>query len=111
MAQGRAFASCTTNQRNHVVGRNEETAMNFEPDPTDERFREEVRAFLRSELPADMAKRGRSGFLSARDDALTWQKILANKGWSVPHWPVEYGGPRWTARQRYIFDEECYLAG
>ncbi|MBD0417365.1 acyl-CoA dehydrogenase family protein [Oryzicola mucosus] len=85
--------------------------MNFEPDSADQRFREEVRAFLKAELPSDMAARGRSGFLSERDDALAWQKILAKKGWSVAHWPVEYGGPRWTARQRYIFDEECYLAG
>ncbi|HZG28963.1 MAG TPA: acyl-CoA dehydrogenase family protein [Ensifer sp.] len=85
--------------------------MNFEPDLEDREFREEVRAFLKAELPADMAARGRSGFLSGRDDALGWQKILAKKGWSVAHWPVEYGGPKWTSRQRYIFDEECYLAG
>lgn len=85
--------------------------MNFEPDSADQQFRDEVRAFLKAELPADMAARGNSGFLTGRDDALAWQKILARKGWSVPHWPVEHGGPEWSARQRYIFDEECYLAG
>ncbi len=85
--------------------------MDFEPDSADEAFREEVRAFLKAELPEDLAVRGRAGFLSGHEEAMAWQKILAKKGWSVPHWPVEYGGPKWTARQRYIFDEECYLAG
>ena len=85
--------------------------MDFAPDPSEDIFREEVRAFLRDNLPADMAKRGRSGFLAAAEDSKAWQGILARKGWGVPHWPVEYGGPGWTATQRYIFDEECYLAG
>ncbi|APO70709.1 pimeloyl-CoA dehydrogenase large subunit protein (plasmid) [Rhizobium gallicum] len=74
-------------------------------------FREQIRQFLRDNLPADMAYRGQNGFLSSREDALGWQKILAMKGWSVPHWPVEYGGPGWSAVERYVFDEECYLAG
>jgi len=85
--------------------------MNFEPDPVEASFREEVRQFLKESLPEDMARTGISGFLTARPESLEWQRILARKGWSVPHWPVEYGGPNWTARQRYIFDEECYLAG
>jgi len=85
--------------------------MDFEPNPADEDFRGVVRAFLNANLPEDMARRGKSGFLAAPDDSLDWQKILARKGWSVPQWPKEYGGPGWTARQRYIFDEESYLAG
>lgn len=78
---------------------------------TEAAFREEVRAFLKENLPEDMARRGRNGFLASREDSLGWQQILAKKGWSVPHWPKEYGGPGWTAVQRYVFDEECYLAG
>ncbi|SFC29203.1 acyl-CoA dehydrogenase family protein [Tropicimonas isoalkanivorans] len=74
-------------------------------------FRQEVRDFLKENLPDDMAHRGRNGFLAAREDSLGWQQILAKKGWSVPHWPEEHGGPGWSAMQRYVFDEECYLAG
>ena len=85
--------------------------MDFKPDISEQAFRNEVRVFLSENLPSEIAARGRSGYLAAADDQRAWQKILAKKGWSVPHWPVEYGGTGWTAAQRYIFDEECYLAG
>ena len=85
--------------------------MDFTTDMSEQAFREEIRSFLNENLPADMAARGRSGYLANKQDALAWQKVLARRGWSVPHWPEEYGGPGWTSRQRYIFDEECYLAG
>ena len=85
--------------------------MDFTPDPDDLAFREEVRQFLREHLSPNVAQRGRSGYLAAADDARAWQATLAARGWSVPHWAVEHGGPGWTASQRYIFDEECYLAG
>ena len=83
--------------------------MDFKPDISEQAFRNEVRAFLSENLPSEIAARGRSGYLAAADDQRAWQKILAKKGWSVPHWPVEYGGTGWTAAQRYIFDEECCL--
>lgn len=86
--------------------------MDFHADPANERFREEVRVFLREHLPPDMAWRGQQGYLAGADDSQRWTKILhETRGWSVPHWPVEYGGTGWTAAQRYIFEEECYLAG
>lgn len=85
--------------------------MDFTADPSEDAFRREVRAFLAENLPADLARRGRSGYLANKEDPLWWQKVLATKGWEVPHWPVEHGGPGWNSRQRYIFDEECYLAG
>ena len=37
--------------------------------------------------------------------------MLAKRGWSVPHWPVEWGGTGWTPMQHYIFASECILAG
>jgi alkylation response protein AidB-like acyl-CoA dehydrogenase len=72
----------------------------------DEAFREEVRAFLRDRLPADMARRARRDFHPLREDVVGWTKLLAERGWSVPHWPVEYGGACWTGVQRFIFEEE-----
>ena len=86
--------------------------MDFAPDPENERFRAEVRAFLREHLPPEMAWRGQQGYLPDKADMLGWTRILhATRGWSVRSWPREYGGPGWTAAQRYIFDEESYLAG
>jgi alkylation response protein AidB-like acyl-CoA dehydrogenase len=41
-----------------------------------------------------------------KDDYVRWQKLLGAKGWIAPGWPEEYGGPGWSATQRYIFDDE-----
>ncbi|MDR5777317.1 MULTISPECIES: acyl-CoA dehydrogenase family protein [unclassified Caballeronia] len=86
--------------------------MEFQPDPAIESFRQEVRDFLKENLPPDLARRGQQGYLPDRDDQLRWTRILhETRGWSVVGWPTEYGGPGWSAEQRYVFDEECYLAG
>ncbi len=80
--------------------------MNFEPDPADEIFREECRAFLREHLPEDMARRGKRDFHASREDMTYWTRVLNARGWAVPHWPVAYGGPGWSPTQRFIFEEE-----
>jgi alkylation response protein AidB-like acyl-CoA dehydrogenase len=74
-------------------------------------FRDEVRAFLAANLPAPLAAKVHGGKRLARDDFLEWHRILYRKGWVAPGWPVEYGGPGWTAVQQHIFDEECAAAG
>ena len=74
-------------------------------------FRDEVRAWLAANLPADIRDKVTSYRHLAREDYIRWHKILAAKGWSVPHWPVEWGGTGWNITQRYIFDEEFGLAG
>jgi acyl-CoA dehydrogenase len=85
--------------------------MDFSYSPADEAFRAEVRAWLRDNLPPDLARKSSTGFFPNREAALEWTKILATKGWSVPGWPVEHGGPPWSPMQRYIFEEELYLSG
>ena len=80
--------------------------MNLEPDPKDEAFRQELRAFIREQLPPDMAARGKRDFHPRKDDLVFWARTLNAKGWAVPHWPVEYGGPGWTPMQKFIFEEE-----
>ena len=85
--------------------------MDFQLDPADEAFRQEVRDFLRQHLPVDMAQRGGSGFHPLRADQRRWQHILFERGWGAPNWPVEYGGTGWSHLRQFIFDEECALAG
>lgn len=75
-------------------------------------FRDEVRAFLKARLTPELkeaARRMTSVFID-RDWSIAWQKILHEKGWVAPDWPVEYGGPGWTDTQRYIFEGECSAA-
>jgi pimeloyl-CoA dehydrogenase large subunit len=33
-------------------------------------------------------------------------RILNQKGWAVPHWPVEWGGTGWSPIQQYIYLDE-----
>jgi alkylation response protein AidB-like acyl-CoA dehydrogenase len=85
--------------------------MNLEYTPADHDFRQEVRRFLDGHLPRDMAARTYAGFTPpAKQDLADWNKILYDKGWAAPHWPVAYGGTGWTSLQQHIFEEECHLA-
>jgi len=85
--------------------------MNFDRDPASDTFRAEVQAFVRDALPADLAQRTLRGYHALKADMVAWTRILHSRGWSAPHWPVEHGGPGWTPLQRFIFEEECALAG
>ena len=69
-------------------------------------FQKEVRDFLDASLPQDIRAKGADGRKFGRDDYVRWQKILHEKGWLAPTWPVELGGAGWDPMQLYIFDEE-----
>ncbi len=84
--------------------------MDLSLNAEDRAFREEVRAFFREHLPVDIAEKTRRSFHLHPEDMLRWQRILHEKGWAAPAWPKRYGGPGWTALQRYIFDEELCMA-
>ncbi|MFC5460604.1 acyl-CoA dehydrogenase family protein [Massilia niabensis] len=74
-------------------------------------FRDEVRTFLDANLPADLQHKVRKHLRLTKEDNVRWHKILAEKGWVAPGWPVEFGGPGWTPVQRHIFEDECGRAG
>ena len=69
-------------------------------------FQQEVRAFIEERLPVDLPKKVERFLKLGKEDYLRWQDILAEKGWLVYSWPVEYGGTGWSPVQRYIFEEE-----
>ena len=75
--------------------------------PEERAFREEVRAFVRANLPADIGAKVLNHRRVVKDDYVRWQKILGAKGWLGVSWPVEHGGTGWTAVQQHIFDVEC----
>ena len=76
----------------------------------DAMFRREVREFLRTAVPADMARRTRQGVHTTKEDLKRWNRSLYDKGWSAPHWPKEYGGTGWSPLHVYLFEEECAAA-
>jgi alkylation response protein AidB-like acyl-CoA dehydrogenase len=79
--------------------------------PQQEAFREEVRAFVREKLPADIRRKVELGLRLEHADYVSWFRLLEARGWITPNWPVEHGGPGWDAVERYLFDEECLLGG
>ncbi|MCC7696874.1 acyl-CoA dehydrogenase family protein [Janthinobacterium sp. EB271-G4-7A] len=73
-------------------------------------FRDTVRAFLDTHLPADLQRKVRQHLRLNRDDYVRWHKIVAQQGWAAPAWPVEHGGTGWTSVQRHIWEDECARA-
>ena len=69
-------------------------------------FRDEVRAFFRDKLPADVRRKQDEGVPLERDDFIRFQKALHEQGWAGINWPVEYGGTGWSVTQKYIFATE-----
>jgi alkylation response protein AidB-like acyl-CoA dehydrogenase len=85
--------------------------MDLSYSPEERAFRDEVRAWLDANLPDDIRDKV-TGYKSlSKDDYLRWHKILAAKGWAVPHWPQEWGGTGWNVTQRYLYEEQFGLAG
>jgi alkylation response protein AidB-like acyl-CoA dehydrogenase len=74
-------------------------------------FRDEVRGWLRENLPAAMRRKVETYGSLSKEELLGWHRILAEKGWIAPAWPAEWGGTDWNVVQRYIFEEECGYAG
>jgi len=79
--------------------------------PEELAFRNEVRSWLADNLPSDIRDKVVNYQHLSKEDFLRWHRILAAKGWAVPHWPLEWGGTGWDITQRYIFNEEFGLAG
>ena len=74
-------------------------------------FRAEVRRFCGDKLPAGLKHKVLNNLLIEKEDYVQYLKILHAQGWSVGHWPGEYGGCNWTPLQRFIFEEETTKAG
>jgi alkylation response protein AidB-like acyl-CoA dehydrogenase len=85
--------------------------MDLDFTPAEQAFRDEVRAFVRTNLPPDISRKVLHHRHLLKDDYTRWQDALARKGWLVGHWPKAYGGLEWTPVEHHIFDEECAAVG
>ena len=85
--------------------------MNLDYSAGERVFRDEVRGWLRANLPPAMRDKVVRYAHLTRDDLLGWHRILADKGWIAPAWPAAWGGTGWNVVERYIFEEECGYAG
>ncbi|MDP6842239.1 MAG: acyl-CoA dehydrogenase family protein [Rhodospirillales bacterium] len=85
--------------------------MDFNFSEQDLAFRREVRDFMRRSLPAELREIAERGQRFGKEHFVRWHRILFERGWAAPSWPVEHGGPGWTPIQKYIFQEELGLSG
>jgi len=84
--------------------------MDLEHKPEDLQLRAEMRQFLAENLPQELSDKVRNRQHLSKDELVRWHKILAQKGWVAPSWPVQFGGTGWTAMQRHLWFEEYALA-
>ena len=104
--------------------------MNWEDTPAETAFREEVRAFIGAEFPADYRRDENaehslepedvwgynwpldrvSDDPARRDGAQAWAAALAARGWITPHWPAEYGGAGLDTLREFVLQEEMMRA-
>jgi len=85
--------------------------MDLHESPETQAFRTDVADFVAARLPADIRAKV-LGFLRVeREDYVRWQRTLNERGWGAPGWPREHGGTGWNARQRSLFEEECFVGG
>ncbi|GMV02902.1 MAG: acyl-CoA dehydrogenase family protein [Burkholderiaceae bacterium] len=85
--------------------------MDLNDSPGEIAFRDAVRAWLAASIPADLREKVSNFGELSKDDLVRWHRILADKGWVAPSWPIEWGGTDWSPVERYIFEEECAYAG
>ncbi|MBI4336793.1 MAG: acyl-CoA dehydrogenase family protein [Chloroflexi bacterium] len=86
--------------------------MDFRFGPEEEAFRQEVRGFLKQELPDDWFERNmdfeeEDGVAFARK----FRKKLSDKGWLTMAWPKEYGGQAASHIKQLVFNEETAYWG
>lgn len=79
--------------------------------PEEEAFRAEVRAFLQTEMPPDIATKAERGEYLEHAAIMRFHKLLHTKGWAAPHWPKAFGGSELDVTRRFILAEELSLAG
>ncbi len=79
--------------------------------PEEEKFRHDVRTWVRGNLPSTLSHKVHNSLRLTRDDLQSWARILGKKGWLGHGWPAAFGGPGWNAVQKHLFEEECALAG
>lgn len=73
-------------------------------------FRDDLREFFTTQIPADIRERVHEGRIRYPDDVVTAQRIMNARGVAVPNWPVEWGGQDWSPLQRQLWSDEMRLA-
>jgi alkylation response protein AidB-like acyl-CoA dehydrogenase len=84
------------------------TNINSEPDLRE--FREEIRAFIKENLPEETRRKTAAGIELTPAEYREWMGILPRQGWIAVNWPTTVGGPGWSLWERSAYEAEYYRA-
>ncbi|MDH3685732.1 MAG: acyl-CoA dehydrogenase family protein [Myxococcales bacterium] len=84
--------------------------MDLRHSPEDEKFRDELRAWLEREVPAHGESPSIHDWDARRVYDTGWQKKLFEAGYAGINWPKEYGGGDLSLPQQLIYYEETARA-
>lgn len=86
--------------------------MDFSYPAEVERFRDELRAWLATNLTDDVVAAGRSKGSDPRsfETLRAWNRTMADAGWAAVSWPPEYGGRGATLLEQLVHAEEMTRA-
>ena len=104
--EGRARLSVNRHSADH-------REMDFSLTPEQIQFRDEVRTWLRANVPPDWGNRPLFGPDSPEElygFLRQWQRSLSDAGFLGLTWPKEYGGRGLSYMEELIFNEEMALA-
>jgi alkylation response protein AidB-like acyl-CoA dehydrogenase len=84
--------------------------MDYRFSDEEQAFRQEVKTFLRAEIPADWDYDPFELHDENWEFAKKFTKRLSEKGWVAPAWPVEYGGLGMGYMKQVVLSEELAYA-
>ena len=85
-----------------------------------ETFRSEVRAWLEANCPTEMREPIRSeddlcwggrNWIFQSDAQRQWLEVMAERGWTVPDWPKDYGGGGLSPEESRVLKQEMARIG
>ncbi len=80
--------------------------MDFRFTTQEEAFRQEIRDWLKTNLPDNLPEDRLGREPENMNVYKEFAQRLATKGWVAPHWPEEYGGRGLTVVEQLVFNEE-----
>ena len=84
--------------------------MRLHLSPEDRVFREELRSFLATAVPAEVREAVAAGEELTKEQIVAAQRTLNAAGLAVPSWPVEWGGRDWSPLRHHLWHEELQRA-
>ena len=79
--------------------------MEYRFTPAEEAFRQDVRSLVARHFPASLP------YDDSPAHRREWIDVLRARGWAAYKWAPEFGGPGWSAAQRYIWERETASNG